>query len=165
MEKEGEDGEKLKEELIPCQHLLVDTEIEKGRHKVFNLQMTYLDDKVKDEKLNEVFNKVESAAEINIALGFVIGNEDTGEYRCYYAYKNNTSFEKMPLLCTKADLIRIQGENEMFDIGDQCPQERQNTKWRSMLIKNATVFAALLKTSQREVRNLSCLNHYYDIQK
>ena len=165
VEKEGENGEKLKEKLSTCQHFLVHTEIEKGRHKVFHLQMSYLDDKVINEKLNEVFNKVDSAAKINIALGFVFRNVDTGEHRYYYAHKNNTSFERLPILCTKADLLTIQGENEKFDIGEQCTQERQNTKWRFKLITNVTVFAALLKTSQCDVRNLSCLNFYYNTRK
>ena len=36
VEEEGDDGEKLKEELGACQHFLVDTEMENGRHQVFN---------------------------------------------------------------------------------------------------------------------------------
>ena len=36
MEEEGDGGEKLKEKLSASQHLLVDKEMEKGRHKVFN---------------------------------------------------------------------------------------------------------------------------------
>ena len=51
----------------------------------------------------------------------------------------------MHLLCTKADLITIQGKVEKFDIVEQCTQERQNTKWRFKLITNVTIFAALLK--------------------
>ena len=51
----------------------------------------------------------------------------------------------MHLLCTKADLISIQGKVEKFDIVEQCTQERQNTKWRFNLITNITNFAALLK--------------------
>ena len=39
-EEEREDGEKLREELSACQHFLVDTEIENGRHKFFNFQMS-----------------------------------------------------------------------------------------------------------------------------
>ena len=38
LEEEGEDGEKLKEEPSACQHFLVDTEIENGRHKVLNFK-------------------------------------------------------------------------------------------------------------------------------
>ena len=46
LEEEGEDGEKLKEELSACQHFLVDTEMENGRYKVFNFQMSKLDTKI-----------------------------------------------------------------------------------------------------------------------
>ena len=64
VEELGEDGEKLKGELSACQHFLVDTEMENGRHKVFNLQMLKLDTKIINEKLEEVFNKLDSAAKI-----------------------------------------------------------------------------------------------------
>ena len=74
VEKEGDDGEKLKEELSACHHFLVDTELENGRRKVFNFQMSKLDAKVINEKLEEVFNKLGSASNINIALGFVLCN-------------------------------------------------------------------------------------------
>ena len=119
VEDEGEDGEKLKEELSACQHFLVDTEWENGRNKVFNFQMSKLDTKVINEKLEEVFNKLDSAAKINIALGFVLRNIETGEYRYFYAHENNTLFEKSHLLCTKAHLITIQGKVEKFDIVEQ----------------------------------------------
>ena len=56
VEEEGGNGEKLKEELSACQHFLVDTEMENRRHKVFNFQMSKLDTKIINEKLEEVFN-------------------------------------------------------------------------------------------------------------
>ena len=145
VEEKGEDGEKLKEELSACQHFLVDTEMENGRHKVFNFQMSKLDTKIINEKLEEVFNKLDSAAKINIALGFVLRNLENGEYRFFYAHEKNTLFEKSHLLCMKAYLITIQGKVEKFDIVEQCTQERQNTKWRFKLINNVTIFANLLK--------------------
>ena len=77
----------------------MDTEIENGRHKVFNFQMSKLDTKTINEKLEEVFNKLNSAAKINIALGFVLRNIETGEYRYFYVHENNTLFEKSHLLC------------------------------------------------------------------
>ena len=43
VEVEGEDGEKLKEELSACQHFLVDTEMGNGRHKAFNFQKSKLE--------------------------------------------------------------------------------------------------------------------------
>ena len=145
VEEEGDDGEKLKEELSACRHFLSDTEMEYGRLKVFNFQMSKLDAKIINEKLEEVFNKLDSAAKINIAFGFVLRKVETGEYRYYYTHENNTLLENSHLLCTKADLISIQGKVEKIDIVEQCTQERQNIKWRFKLITNVTIFAALLK--------------------
>ena len=39
-EEEKEECEKLKDELRACQHFLVETEMENGRHKVFNFQVS-----------------------------------------------------------------------------------------------------------------------------
>ena len=79
VEEEVEDGEKLKEELSGSQHFLVDTEIENGRHKVFKFQMSKLDTKNINKKLDEVCNKLSSAAKINISLEFVLRNDKTRE--------------------------------------------------------------------------------------
>ena len=38
VEEEGDDGEKLIEELSACQHFLVDTKMENVRHKVFTFK-------------------------------------------------------------------------------------------------------------------------------
>ena len=53
VDEEGEDGEKLKEELSACQHFLVDTEMENGRHKVSNFQTSKFDTKMIIEKLEK----------------------------------------------------------------------------------------------------------------
>ena len=68
MGAEGEDGEKLKEELSDCQHFLVETEMENGRHAIFSFQMSKLDTKIINEKLEEVSNKLDSATKSNISL-------------------------------------------------------------------------------------------------
>ena len=73
-EEEREDSEKMKEEHSACHQFLGDTEMENGRHKVFNFQMSKLDTKFVIEKLEEVLEKLDSSAKINIALGFVLQN-------------------------------------------------------------------------------------------
>ena len=109
-------------------------ETENERHKVFNFQISKLDSKTSNENPEEVFNNIDSAAKINIAPGFVLRSIETGEYRYFYAHENNTLFEKPLLLCTKADMITIEGKGEKIDIVEQCTQKRQNTKWRVKLI-------------------------------
>ena len=74
-----------------------------------------------------------------------VKSKQTGDYRYNYAHENNTLSEKSHLLCTKADLITIQGKGEKFDIVEQCTQQIQKTKWRFKLITDVTSLAALLK--------------------
>ena len=140
-----EDSDQLRDELNACQHFSTDTEMENGRHKVFNFQLSKRDPNLVIEKLDQVFEKLDCAAKINIALVFVLRNIETSEYRYFYAHENNTLFDKSILLCTKADLTTIQNKVNKQDIIEICTQERQNTKWRSKLITNVTIFAALLK--------------------
>ena len=99
--KNEEDSDQLRDGLNACQHFLTDTEIENGRHKVFSLQFSKLDPNLDNEKLDQFFEKLDCAAKINIALGFVLRNIETGEYRYFYAHENNTLFNKSILLCTK----------------------------------------------------------------
>ena len=48
-------------------------DISNKRRKVdFNFQMSKIDTKIINEKLEEVFKKLDSAAKINIAIGFVL---------------------------------------------------------------------------------------------
>ena len=122
LEEEGEDGEKLKKELSACQHFLVDSEMENRRHRPLNFQISKLDTKIINEELEEVFNKLNSAAKFNIALGFVLQNIDTGEYRYFYPHENNILFEKSHLLCTKADLITIQGKIDKMILWSNVPK-------------------------------------------
>ena len=119
-----EDDEKLKEKLGACQLFLVDTDMTNGRHEVFNFETSKLDTKMVNVKLEEVFNKLNFAGKINIAMGFVLRTIETGEY-VDYAHENNYLFEKSHLLCTKADLITIHGNVENFDIEEQCTQNVQ----------------------------------------
>ena len=87
------------------------------------------------------------------------------EYRYFYAHENNTLFEKSHLLCTKVDLITIQGKVEKFDIIDNIPRHVKtkiedsswSQTWQFLLIHS--------KTFQWHVRFLSYPNPYYDIRK
>ena len=84
-----EDTDQLRDELNACQHFLTYTEMENGRHKVFNSQLSKLDLNLVNEKLDQVFEKLDCAAKINIALRFVLRNIETGDYLFFYAHKTN----------------------------------------------------------------------------
>ena len=65
-------NEQLQQELSACQHFFDNTEMENGRHRVFNFKLSRLDPSEINEKLKEVFEKLNCAAKINLSLGFIL---------------------------------------------------------------------------------------------
>ena len=61
----------LREELHSRQHFLVDSELERKRHKVFNYAVQALKEAVVNEKLDHFFNTLKCAAKVNLAFGFI----------------------------------------------------------------------------------------------
>ena len=56
--KNEEDSDQLEDELNACQHFLTDTEMENGRHKVFNFQLSKLDPNLVNEKMEQDFENL-----------------------------------------------------------------------------------------------------------
>ena len=139
------DDQSLREELEPCKHFLSDTEMENGRHRVFNFAMSSFDISSLNDKLGYVFKELKCAANVNIAFGFDLENIEDGMCRYFYAHENNTILEKSKLVCTPDDIDNLKEKIQKMDIIDLCTRERANTKWKFYKLTIATVFAALLK--------------------
>ena len=144
MQKVDNDSESLKEELAACQPLLDNMHAEHGRREVFNFSISDLDTKEINKKLDEVFANLNCAAKINLALGFLLQNIESNDYRYNYPHENNLLLDRDFLLSNKNDLLNIQNEIEKLDLIERCTQERQNSKWRFTVITNVADFAALL---------------------
>ena len=154
------DDQNLREELEPCKHFLTDTEMENGRHRVFNFAMSSFDISLLNDKLDYVFKELKCGAKFNIAFGFVLKNIEDGMCRYFYAHENNTIMEKLKLLCTPDDIVNLKEKLQKMDIIDLCTRERANTKCKFYKLTNVTVFAALSKIHQLVVKILSYLNHF-----
>ena len=142
-----DDEADLKEELQACQHFLVDSELQKGRHRVFNFAMSTFDNSLINMKLDLVFKGLECAAKVNLAFGFVLKNVQDGSCRHFYAHENNTLtlMERSKLLCTPDDITNLKEKLQKLDIVELCTRERANTKWKFYKLTILTVFTALLK--------------------
>ena len=140
-----DDDADLKEELQVCQRFLVDSELEKGRHHVFNFAMSTFDNSLVIQKLDLVFKGLKCAAKVNLAFGFDLKNIGDGSCIYFNAHEINTVMERSKLVCKPDDITNLQKKLEKLDIVDFCTQERTKTKWNSYKWTNLTVFAALLK--------------------
>ena len=135
----------LREELLSCQHFLVDSELERARHKVFNYAVEILNETIVNEKLDHFFNNLKCAAKVNLAFGSILKKKEDGGLRYFYAHENNTLLDRSKLVCTHDDLAKLQDFLNKTDVKESCSRERMNTKWRFYKLTNLIVFAALLK--------------------
>ena len=71
----------LREELRSCQHFLVDSELERARHKVFNYAVENLNETIVNKKLDHFFKNLKCAAKVNLAFGFFLKNIEDGRFR------------------------------------------------------------------------------------
>ena len=72
---------RLREALRSCRHFLVDTELERARHKVFNYAVETLNETIVNEKLDHFFKNLKCAAKVNLAFGFIMKNIEDGGFR------------------------------------------------------------------------------------
>ena len=135
----------MREELRSCKHFLVDSELERARHKVINYAVGTLNETIVNEKLDHFFNNLKCAAKVNLAFGLILKSIDDGGFRYFYARENNTLLDRSKLVCTHDNLAKVKDFLNKTDVIESCSRERMNTKWRFYKLTNLTVFAALLK--------------------
>ena len=133
---------KLRKELRSCQHFLVDSELERARHKVFKYPVETLNETMVNEKL---FKNLKCAVKMILPFGFNLKNIEDGWFRYFYANENNTLLDRSKLVCSHDDLAKLKDFLKKTDVIKSCSRERTNTKWRFYKLTNLTVFAALLE--------------------
>ena len=173
------DNQSLREELQSCRHFLVDFEIQKGRHSVFNFAFAVnnLTAQVIEEKLDCVLDKLKCVAKDNLALGFILKSIEDGKFRYFYAHENNTLLEQSKLVSNKEDMAKMKEILKKTDLIESCTKEGSNTKWRFFKLTNLTIFAALLRDipmsckdavlpeSPLKNRTLNCLTYEQNTKK
>ena len=97
----------VREEFQSGQHFLLDSELERAIHKVFNYAVETLNETIVNEKLDQFFKNLKCAANVNLAFGFILRNGEDGGFRYFYAHENNTLLDQCKLVCTHDDLAKL----------------------------------------------------------
>ena len=139
------DDQNSREELKSCKYFLRDTEMESGRHRVFNFAMSFFDMSLLKDKWAYVFKELKCAAKVNLACGFVLKNLGDGMCRYFYTHENNTFMARSKLVCTPEDIANLEEKLQKTDIVDLCTREKANAKWKLYKPTNLTAFPAVLK--------------------
>ena len=121
---------RLREVLRLCQHLLVDSELERARHKIFNYAVETLNETIVNEKLDHFFSNLKCAAKVNLAFGFILRHIEDGGFRHFYAHENNTLMDRSKFVFTHDDLGKLKDFLNQIDVIESCSREKTNIKWR-----------------------------------
>ena len=143
----------VREELRSCQHFLVDSQLERARHKVFNYAVETLNETIVNKKLDHFFSNLKCAAKVNLAFVFLLKNIKDGGFIYFVAHENNTLLDRSKLVCTHDDASKSKDFLIKTDVIEFCRRERMNTKWSFYKLKNLTVFAVLLKNVPMGCKN------------
>ena len=111
---------RLREELRSCQHFLVDSELERARHRLSYYAVETLTETIVNEKLDHFFNNLKCAAKVNLALGFNLNNIEDGGFSYFYAHENNTLLDLSKLVCTHDDLAKLKNFLNRTDVIESC---------------------------------------------
>ena len=146
---ENVEDHSLREKLRSCQHFLVDSELERARHKVFIYAVETLNKTIVNEKLDHFFNILKCAAKVNLASSFILKKIEDGGFRYFYAHENNTLQDRSKFVCTHDDLAKMKGFLNKADVVESSSRERM----RLYKLTNWVVIAALLKDIPMGCRN------------
>ena len=123
---------------------LVDSELAKRRHRVFNFAMSTFDNSLIDQKLDLVFKALKFAAKINFAFGFVLRNVQDGSRRSFLCSREQYGFWGSKLVCIPHDTTNLREKVQKLGIVDLCTGEGANTKRKFYKLTNLTLFTTRL---------------------
>ena len=107
--------------------------------------METLIETIVEEKLDNFFNILNSAAKVNLPFGFILKIIEDGGFRYFYALENNTLLDPTKLVWTRDDLSKLKDILNKLDVIELRSREILILKWRFYKLTNSTVFAVLLK--------------------
>ena len=119
---------RLREELRSCHYFLVDSELERARHKVFKHAVENLEETIVNEKLDQLFHNFKCAAKVNLSFGFILKNIVDEGVRYFYAHENNALLDRPKLVCIQDDFTKLEDFLKKTDVIESCSRERMITR-------------------------------------
>lgn len=84
----------------------------------------------------EVHDKQQNAFRLNLEFGLILRNTETGEYRYFHPYSNESLFQRPIYVSRRQNLNRLRLRLERFNVTDFVLRQRNDTKWKPYLITN-----------------------------
>ena len=113
----------------------------------YNFRLDTLDNQRFVTYLRKIFKEQKNAFKLNFSFGFVLRNNETGEYRYFHSSQNNHRYlDKPVLIINENDLDHfVQTSVANIDVLEWARQQRPNSKWVVDIVTNITFFVSKLK--------------------
>lgn len=96
---------------------------------------------------NDMYDRQQSAFRLNLEFGLILTNTDTGEYRYFTPYSNESLFERPIYISRRQDLQRLKLRLQRLNITDYILRQRPDTKWKPVLVTNVRLIVYHLNYS------------------
>ena len=94
--------------------------------------------------LYEVFAKITRVSKMNVSFGYILSNNETGEYRYYYSSDNTTVLPKPRLVEIFEQFKLLKQDIFSTDFIEKFTNFRDSTKWSFFCLSNVSLHATHL---------------------
>ncbi|KAJ8311210.1 hypothetical protein KUTeg_011238 [Tegillarca granosa] len=88
----------------------------------------------------EIYYREQHVFKLNLSFGMILQHRETGQYRYFTPYRNNSAFDSPINISRCTDLRRFYLRLRPLDILDQLLRNRPDTKWIPVLITNVEFY-------------------------
>ncbi len=90
--------------------------------------------------IRDIILQEQRAFKLNIALGFIMRNVSTGEYRYFIPYANKPLLDRNVTISSMKDFQKLKAELQRSDITNNANLSRPNSSWKIDFVTNMVVY-------------------------
>ncbi|KAL5019000.1 hypothetical protein ScPMuIL_004722, partial [Solemya velum] len=90
-------------------------------------------------ELENVYHRRRQAFRINVSLGVILRNAETGEYRYFRPHDNDTLFDQPIVVTRRSDLVKLRERLSEIDFTTYFIRNRPSTAWKPYLFTNIRI--------------------------
>jgi hypothetical protein len=83
-----------------------------------------------------IYDRQDNAFRLNLKYGLILRHTETGEYRYFRPYANESLFQRPVYVSRRRDLNRLKLRLQRFNVTDYILRQRPDTKWKPYLVTN-----------------------------
>ena len=83
-----------------------------------------------------IYDRQKHAFRLNLQFGLILVNSETGEYRYFRPFTNESLFVRPIYVSRRQDLVKLKKRLDRLNVMDYILKQRPDTKWKAMLVTN-----------------------------